>query len=77
LGADLSYVAARDDFDINTFARKSLDPYTLLRLRASWRVASSVQLTARVENLFDAQYRTVDGYNTPGRGVYAGVQVRL
>lgn len=77
LGADVSYVAARDDFDINTFARKSLDPYTLVRLRASWQVLPTLQLTARIENLFDTDYRTVDGYNTPGRGVFAGVQVKL
>ena len=77
VGADVSYVAARDDFDINGFARTSLDPYTLVRLRGSWQVRPALQLTARLENLFDAQYRTVDGYNTPRRGVFAGVQVKL
>jgi vitamin B12 transporter len=76
-GADLSYVAARDDFDINTFGRKTLDPYTLLRLRANWQATEALRLTLRLENAFDTEYQTVDGYNTPGRGVFAGLQIRL
>jgi len=30
-----------------------------------------------VENLFDADYELVHGYNTPGLAAFAGVTVRL
>jgi len=69
--------AERYDADINTFARTRLAAYTLGRLALSWRANDVLRLTLRVENLFDAEYELVDGYNTPGRSVFAGVAVRL
>lgn len=76
-GAEASRVGARDDSDINTFARTRLAGYSLLRLFGSWRVSESLRANLRVENLFDADYALVHGYNTPRRGVFAGVTVRL
>jgi vitamin B12 transporter len=73
----VTYNAERYDSDINTFARTELAAYTLARLALSWRATEAVRLTLRIENLFDADYELVDGYNTPGRGLYAGVTVRL
>jgi vitamin B12 transporter len=67
----------RDDSDINTFARTTLDAYTLARLALSWRATESLRLTLRVENLFGADYELVDGYNTAGRSAFAGVQLRM
>ena len=67
----------RDDTDINTYARTELASYTLARLALAWRATDWLRLTLRVENLFDADYELVDGYNTPGLGVFAGVAARL
>jgi len=75
--AEVTYNGARDDTDINTFARTELSAYTLARLALSWRASAVLRLTLRVENLFDADYELVDGYNTPGRSVFAGVSARL
>ncbi len=75
--AEVTYNGARDDADINTFARTELAAYTLARLALSWRVSEVLRLTLRVENLFDADYELVDGYNTPGRSVFAGLSARL
>jgi len=74
---EVTYNAERYDTDINTFARTELAAYTLARLALSWRATDALRLTLRVENLFDADYELVNGYNTPGRSVFAGVMVRL
>jgi len=74
---EVTYNAKRDDIDINSFARTTLSAYTLARAALSWRATDAVRLKLRIENLFDADYELVDGYNTPGRSVFAGVSVRL
>ena len=74
---EVTYSARRYDADINTFARTELAAYTLARLALSWRATDWLRLTLRVENLFDADYELVDGYNTPGLAAFAGVTVRL
>ncbi len=74
---EISWNDQRYDTDINTFAPTTLDAYTLARLALSWRANDWLRLTLRVENLFDAGYELVDGYNTAGRSVFAGVQVRM
>lgn len=77
LGGEVGHTAKRDDFDINTFARTRLAPYTLVRLLATYRVAAGVVLRLRVENAFDERYELVDGYNTPRRAAFVGVEARL
>jgi len=74
---EVTYSAERYDSDINTFARTELAAYTLARVALSWRATEALRLTMRLENLFDADYELVDGYNTPGRSLFAGVMVRL
>ncbi len=69
-------VGPRDDIDINTFQRVELASYTLVRLVAAWRVSTHLTLRARVENLFDAEYETVSGYNTAPRIVIVGADLR-
>jgi vitamin B12 transporter len=77
VGAAASHVAARSDFDIATFARKQLPSYTLLRALAAWRATPQLTLKLRIENLTDENYALVDGYNTSGRSVFGGIEVRL
>ena len=77
LGAEVGRVGARYDADINTFARTRLAPYTLARATAAWRLTPAVKLKLRMENLTDADYETVDGYNTQRRAAFAGVEIRL
>lgn len=77
IGGAVSHVAARYDSDINTFARARLDPYTLVRLHAAYKVTPHVRLTLRIENVTDERYELVSGYNTQRRGAFAGVEARL
>ena len=51
-----------------------LGDYVLVDLRASYPLAGGIELFGRVENLFDADYRTVAGYGTAGRSAYAGAR---
>jgi vitamin B12 transporter len=78
-GASLAYVGARRDTDFDLFpaAVVRLDDYVLGSLRVGYRILPQLELYARMENGFDADYQDVVGYNTPGRTVYAGLRVAL
>jgi vitamin B12 transporter len=76
-GIELSVVGPRDDLDINTFERVQLASYTLVRLVAAWKVVPDVTVRARVENLFDAEYETISGYNAAPRIAIVGVDLRF
>jgi vitamin B12 transporter len=79
LGAGLSYVGPREDTDFEVFParRVRLDDYVLGSVRLGWNLTRDIQAFARVENLFDADYEDVFGYNTAGRTVHAGLRLRL
>jgi len=61
-------------FGLETVA---LDHYTLVDLAASWRLTETLELTARISNLFDADYEEVLGFARPGRGLFAGLRGRF
>jgi outer membrane cobalamin receptor len=48
--------------------------HTVANLGGSWRPLRSVELFARVLNLFDRSYEEVLGYPAPGRTAYAGAR---
>src|SRR5690606_29578501 len=54
-----------------------LAPYTLVDLRAEYRLAPELRLFARVENLFDKDYMTAYRYGALGRSIYAGLRGRF
>lgn len=54
-----------------------LDGYTLVDLRAEYKLDERVSLFGRVENLFDEKYETIRNYGTLGRSVYAGLRARF
>ncbi|TVQ92952.1 MAG: TonB-dependent receptor [Chromatiaceae bacterium] len=56
--------------------RVRLDGYTLLDLRAAYRLSETVRIQARVENLFDEDYETVAWYNQPGRTLFVTLSYR-
>ena len=75
-GLEVAVVGPRDDLDINTFQRVQLASYTLVRLVGAWRVSGNITLRARIENLFDADYESVSGYNTAPRTAVVGINLR-
>jgi len=74
---DVSRSGARDDLDINTSLRTQLAPYTLARLTAERSILPWIKVRLRVENLFNAHYQLVDGYNTLPRMVIGGVEAHI
>lgn len=79
LGAAASYVGRRRDSDFNSFPapRVTLDDYVLLSARAEYRIADKIGLFVRGENLANSDFEDAVGYETPGRGVHAGIRFRL
>ncbi|RVQ68891.1 TonB-dependent receptor [Croceicoccus ponticola] len=73
LGADARLVG--DSFD-DRGEYVPLDGYETVDLRASVPLGP-VQIYGRVENLFDAGYQTVAGYNTAGRSAHIGARLKI
>jgi len=73
---DLQRTSARDDLGLYA-GSVQLAPYTLARLALRRAIARGVQLNLRVENLFNARYQLVDGYNTLPRLLVAGIEARF
>ena len=76
LGIGATVLVVGDSFD-NAANTVRLDGYTLTNIRAELPLGDRFSLYGRVENLFDADYRTVANYGTIGRAVYGGVRVKL
>lgn len=74
LYGELTWTGARDDQSFATFPATTvtLDDYLLVRASASWQLNRELELFARIENLTDADYQEVLGYQTPGRQLTAG-----
>ena len=66
-------VGARFNDDLATVR---LAPYARIDLSASYRVNSEVSIFARIENLLNADYQNVKGYNTAGFSAYGGLNWR-
>ncbi|MEM1411730.1 MAG: TonB-dependent receptor [Pseudomonadota bacterium] len=66
-------------FDPATFIGENvtLDSYTVVDLAGSWRLTDSLELVARVANLFDEDYEEVLGYSRPGVAYYGGLRGRF
>jgi vitamin B12 transporter len=76
LGLGATVLVVGDSFD-NAAKTVRLDGYALTNIRAELPLGDRFSLYGRVENLFDADYRTVANYGTIGRAVYGGVRVKL
>lgn len=50
--------------------------YALVDLNAELRLGRDFTLNGRIENLFDRDYQTADGFRMPGRGAYVELRYR-
>jgi len=75
-GGEWRLSGSRPDFDINTFARKTLPGYQVVNLTAGYTLAKNLELSLRLDNAFDKKYQLVDGYNTSGRALFAQLSWR-
>jgi vitamin B12 transporter len=76
-GGDVEAAGSRYDDDINTFARISLPGYSIANVVARYAYDPRTTLSLSLHNAFDRHYELVDGYNTPGRVLLAGVSMRF
>ncbi len=73
------YSSSSFDNDFSTFpeTRVALGDYTLVDVRATYPLGERLEITGRVENLFDRTYQTTYQYGTVGRAGYLGVGLRF
>jgi vitamin B12 transporter len=87
LGAALLWVGSRDDIQFALFPspsrRVTLPSYATVDLSASATIlrghpgVPGLDLTARVENLFDEDYEQAVGYPARGRGIFVGASTTI
>ena len=79
LNLNLSYTGEQRDLDFSSFpaAGVQLDDYLLVNVAASYALSDTLDLLARIENLFDTDYQDAFGFRSPGAAWYAGVRLRL
>ena len=65
---------ARGSWDSIDIDGTSLDDYQVVDVSASYAVMPSLEVYARMENLFDEDYQEVPAYNTAGAAAYAGLR---
>lgn len=66
LGLDLLASGDRADIDAQTGADTTSGGYTLVNLTGVYALSGQWSLATRIENLFDKNYQTASGYQTPG-----------
>ncbi len=74
LGSSLLVIG--DSFD-DAANNVRLDGYAIWSLRASMPLTDALEVYARVENMLDAQYTVVSGYNSFGRHATIGVRAKF
>ena len=65
-----------DSFD-NASNTVRLDGYVVAGVRASYPITDALEVYGRVDNLFDADYVVVQGYNSYGRNAAVGVRAKF
>ena len=81
LGVTIAYVGERIDNDFPppafTAVPVTLGGYALASVNGALKLRPGLELTARVENAFNARYQDVLNYHTAGVTAYGGVRVAL
>lgn len=54
-----------------------LDDYIVVDAKVAFKPKENLELYVRGENLFNARYQTIAGYNAPPLGVFAGLKARF
>jgi vitamin B12 transporter len=71
-GFNVRYVGERNDVTTQG-AAVNLGAYSVLDVTLVYRYSPQLLLTARIDNLSDAKYQTVYGYNQQPRSLFAGL----
>lgn len=69
-GAELHHSGARKNSNFDNFV---LPAYQLINLTAAYKIDAHLNLSARVDNLFNRIYSEAYSFNTPGRRLFVGL----
>ena len=72
----LTVRAESEQLDVVGFGTGERDGFVVVDLAGAWDFTERVQLTGRIENLFDADYQESFGYGEPGVAAFVGVRLR-
>ena len=56
--------------------RVRLGDYTLLNMSYQYQLTNTIELTVGGRNLLDEEYEQVFGFQSPGRAIYAGIEMK-
>ncbi len=75
---EINYSDSRTDLDFSTFPSSviTLDEFALVNLGLSYQVNDRWSVYAKVNNLFDEDYTTIQGFNQPGIESLIGIRFR-
>ena len=81
INLDIQYNGSQQDYlYLSPFfqrERTTLDAYTLVNLAGRYEFYPGIAVVARIDNLTNADYQEVFGYEAPGIGAYGGLQGSL
>lgn len=73
LTTSLQHVAGLEDA-VYMAPNLPMDDYTLIHLGADYAISDTASAYVQVQNLFDTDYQSVNGYNQPGREIRLGLR---
>ena len=77
LGAGVTVVLDREDVDAATYMTVNGENFTVARIYAAWRVRPDLDVRVRLENALGEKYEAVNGFPSPGRAGYVGLDWRF
>ena len=77
VSGNVNAVGRRFERDFETFSDRYNGSYLKVDAAASYRLWSRLQLTGRIENLFDRRYAEALAFPAPGRTFHGGMQVEF
>lgn len=60
--------------DVTSNGDGVMSSYTTINANLDYDLSENITLNTKIENLFDKDYETTDGYNTPGQSFYIGLK---
>ena len=78
-GVETLLSSERDDLNFSSFPaeRIALDEYGLANLYSRYHFAKNLIVSARLDNLFDADYEYAYGFNNPERSIFVSLDYRF
>lgn len=78
LNLKINYVGDQldNDFGVSPSVKESQHDYTLINVAGEYKINQWLTLQGRIENLFDADYQDVIGFETPGINAHVGIKIQ-